>query len=109
MENPTIKVLYTNLGWFIAKVEELPAREIGEPDCALIDTCIWSEIDNSHYHDEDGNHIDAPEDAPKFHVIRFPGKTVSPDTKIAFHSSNIMTIVEPSQALLSEYLITISD
>ena len=108
MENPTIKVLYTNLGWFIAKVEELPAREIGEPDCALIDPCVWSENDTEHYHDAEGNHL-APEDVPPFHVTRFPGKTVTPDTKIAFHSSNIMTIVEPSQALLSEYLITISD
>lgn len=108
MDNLPIKVLYTKLGMFISKIEELPGNDIGEPDCLLTDPCVWSHNDVDHYHDAEGNHV-APEDAPPFHVIRFPGKTVTADTKLAFHSSNIYTIVEPTQALVSEYLIAISD
>lgn len=109
MDNLPIKLLYTKLGTFISKIDELPGRDIGEPDCLLTDPCFWNYGDDGHYHDEDGNHTDPPEDAPKFTVIRFPGKEVSPDTQMAFHSSNIYTILEPSQALVSEYLIAISD
>ena len=108
MDNLQIKVLYTKLGTFISKIDELPGRDIGEPDCLLTDPCVWAHNDPNHYHDAEGNHV-APEDVPPFHVIRFPGKSVSEDTQIAFHSSNIYTIVEPTQALVSEYLITISD
>lgn len=108
MDNPEIKVLYTQLGCFISKIDELPGRDIGEPDCLLTDPCVWDHNDIDHHHDADGNHV-APEDAPQFIVRRFPGKSVSSDTQIAFHSSNIYTILEPTQALVSEYLITISD
>ena len=108
MENPPIKILYTVLGTFISKIEELPGRDIGEPDCALIDPCMWDFNHHAHAHDENGNHIES-DDVPKFIVERFPAKIASPDRKLAILSSNIYTMAEPSQALLSEYLIAISD
>jgi len=108
MDNLPIKILYTKMAVLIAKVEELPGNNIGEPDCILIDPCHWDFSSVPHEHDEDGNHI-GEDDPLDFTVRRFPGKMASEDTKLAFHSSNIYTILEPTQALVSEYLITISD
>jgi len=108
MNDTTIKIIYWQLGWFIAKIQELPGREIGEPDCLLIDPCVWNENQIDHHHhegDEDHNH-DA---IPKFLIARFPGKLASPDTRMAISSSNILSIMDPSPALLSEYLVAISD
>jgi len=107
MTDLPIKVVYTSIGKFIAKLQELPEREIGEPDCALIDCCVWEEQHATHRHDEEGNHIEGDEGG--FVCVRFPGKSVSPDTNIVMHSSNFLTIVEPTKELVAEYLITISD
>ena len=103
MENLPIKILYTKMACLIAKVDELPGRDIGEPDCLLVDPCHW-DFSDGHDPDEEGNHIER-----EFNVMRFPGKSATLDTKIAFHSSNIYAIMEPTQALVSEYLIAISD
>lgn len=105
MDDTTIKLVFTSFGWLVAKIEELPGREIGEPDCLLIDTCVWSEVHQHHHDDEDHKH-DAD---PQFIVARFPGKSASADTRIAISSSNIFTIMDPTPALVSEYLIAISD
>ena len=109
MDDTTIKLIFTNLGWLIAKIEELPGRDIGEPDCMLIDPCTWMHgtLDHGHSHDDDSDH-DHSQD-PLFTVIRFPGKDASLDTRIAISSSNIFTIMDPTPALVSEYLVTISD
>jgi len=40
---------------------------------------------------------------------RFPGKGITPDTKLAISSVNILTLVTPDNKLLSEYLVFISD
>ena len=107
MDDTTIKLIYSQMGWFISKIEELPGRDIGEPDCLLIDPCVWSEEEVHHHHGDDENHKDHPDF--QFIVQRFPGKNASSDTRIAISSSNIFTIVDPSPALLSEYLVAISD
>lgn len=103
MENLPIKILYSKIGALISKIDELPGRDIGEPDCLLLDPCYW-DFGGGHDHDEEGNHIER-----EFQVMRFPGKSATLDTKIAIHSSNIYAIMEPTQSLVSEYLIAISD
>ena len=107
MTDLPIKVVYTTMGQFIAKVQELTDRELGEPDCALIDCCVWEEKLAFQEHDEEGNHI--THEHGGFICMRFPNKTVTDDRSIVMHSSNFLTIVEPTQALVSEYLVTISD
>ena len=107
MTDLPIKVVYTTMGQFIAKIQELPGRDIGEPDCALIDCCVWEEKLGFHGHDEEGNHIE--QEHGGFICMRFPNKTVTDERTIVIHSSIVLTIVEPTQALVSEYLIAIAD
>lgn len=90
----TIRViLLKDGGVLISKVEEIGGADIGEPDCLLTDP-VW-------YNDE------VEEMAEGFK--RFPGKRITPDTKLAISSDNILTLVSPDNKLLSEYLVFISD
>ena len=90
----TIRVLLlTNGKVLISKVEEIGGADIGEPDCLLTDP-VW-------YNDE----VEELTEGFK----RFPGKRVTPDTKLAISSDNILTLVAPDNKLLSEYLVFISD
>ena len=77
----------------VTKLEEVPGAEIGEPDCAMIDPVI--------YDTTVGELTKA--------LSRFPGKHITPDTKMAILSDNILTMVKPAATLLSEYLIVIGD
>ena len=76
----------------VSKIEELPAAEIGEPDCLLIDAVIY----------------DDTADLDKC-MVRYPSRRLTSETKFALSSDNILTIVAPDSKLLSEYLIAISD
>ena len=109
MADQPIKLIFTSLGWFIAKIEELPGRDIGEPDCLLIDVCTWSYNLNWNPDENGGVEHEEAHGITEFNVIRFPGKSASPDNRMAISSSNIFTIMDLSPALLSEYLVAISD
>ena len=90
----TIRVLVLQNGKIlVSKLEEMPGADIGEPDCLLTDP-VW-------YNDE----VEELTEGFK----RFPGKRVTPDTKLAISSDNILTLVAPDNKLLSEYLVFISD
>jgi len=77
----------------VTKLQEVAEHEIGEPDCVMIDPVIFDE---------------SVEDITKA-MKRFPGKRITPDTKMAILSDNILTMVTPDNKLLSEYLIVIGD
>ncbi len=90
----TIRVLLLKDGRvLVSKVEEIGGADIGEPDCLLTDP-VW-------YNDEVGDIIEG--------FKRFPGKRITPDTKMAISSDSILTLVAPDNKLLSEYLVFISD
>ena len=90
----TIRVLVLQNGKIlVSKLEEMPGADIGEPDCLLTDP-VW-------YNDE----VEEMTEGFK----RFPGKRITPDTKLAIASDNILTLVAPDNKLLSEYLVFISD
>ena len=89
-----IRVLILKDGRIIvAKIEEVPSHEIGEPDCAMIDPVLYDptigELSKA--------------------LTRFPGKAITKDTKMAILSDNILTMVTPDTKFLAEYLVTISD
>jgi hypothetical protein len=86
-------LLLTNGKVLISKIEEIAGADIGEPDCRLIDP-VW-------YNDE----VEEMTEGFK----RFPGKRITPDTKLDISSDNILTLVAPDNKLLSEYLVFISD
>ena len=77
----------------VTKIQEVAGQEIGEPDCVMIDPVIY----------------DTSNDELEKALSRFPGKNVTADTKMAIHSDNILTMVQPAAKLLSEYLIVIGD
>ena len=77
----------------VTKIQEIAEHEIGEPDCVMIDPVIFD---------------DTVEDLEKS-MKRFPGRRVTPDTKMVIHSDTILTMVTPDNTLLSEYLVVISD
>jgi len=77
----------------VTKLQEVPEHELGEPDCVMIDPCLYDP---------------SVEDMEKA-LSRFPGKTVTADTKMAILSDNILTMVAPASKLHSEYLIIIGD
>ena len=77
----------------VTKLEEVPDHEIGEPDCVMIDPVLY-DPNNSELADS---------------LTRFPGKVITPDTKMAILSDNILTMVTPDTKLLAEYLVTIGD
>lgn len=78
---------------FVAKLQEVQGNEIGEPDCAMIDPVLYN-----------------PEE-PSIEncMVRFPDRRLTDDRKMAILSDNILTIVTPSNTILSEYLVVISD
>ena len=78
---------------FVTKLQEVQGNEIGEPDCVMIDPVL-----------------DNPEE-PEIEkcMVRFPERRLTDDTKMAILSDNILTMVNPSNTLLSEYLVVISD
>ena len=89
-----IRVLLLKDGRIIVtKLQEVAEHEIGQPDCVMIDPVIFDE---------------SVEDITKA-MKRFPGKRITPDTKMAILSDNILTMVTPDNKLLSEYLIVIGD
>ena len=89
-----IRVLLLKDGRIIVtKLQEVAEHEIGQPDCVMIDPVIFDES------------VDDITKAMK----RFPGKRITPDTKMAILSDNILTMVTPDNKLLSEYLIVIGD
>ena len=89
-----IRVLLLKDGRIIVtKLEEVLEHEIGEPDCVMIDPVLFDQSNS---------------DLEKA-LTRFPGKHVTPDTKMAILSDNILTMVAPDTKLLAEYLVTISD
>jgi|14_taG_2_1085336.scaffolds.fasta_scaffold41874_3 hypothetical protein len=89
-----IRVLLLKDGRIIVtKLEEVIEHEIGEPDCVMIDPVLFDESNS---------------DLEKA-LTRFPGKHVTPDTKMAILSDNILTMVTPDTKLLAEYLVAISD
>ena len=77
----------------VTKLQEVPEHEIGEPDCVMIDPCLYDQ------------NVEDMEKA----LSRFPGKMVTADTKMAILSDNILTMVTPAAKLHSEYLIVIGD
>lgn len=77
----------------VTKLEEVPEHEMGEPDCVMIDPVLYDT---------------SVEDVEKA-LSRFPGRTITVDTKMIIHSDNILTMVSPAAKLHSEYLILISD
>ena len=89
-----IRVLLLKDGRIIVtKLEEVLEHEIGEPDCVMIDPVLFDQSNS---------------DLEKA-LTRFPGKHVTPDTKMAILSDNILTMVAPDTKLLAEYLVAISD
>ena len=76
----------------VTKIKEVAEYEIGEPDCVMIDPVVYS-----------------PGQPLEKSMTRFPGREVTPDTKMAILSDNILTMVEPESKLLAEYLIAIAD
>lgn len=92
--NDIIKVLLLKDGrTIVTKIQEVPEHEIGEPDCVMIDPVIFDE---------------SVEDITKA-MSRFPSRVLTADTKMAILSDNILTMVTPTNTLLSEYLVTIGD
>jgi hydroxymethylpyrimidine/phosphomethylpyrimidine kinase len=91
MDDTTIRVLFLKTGMIlVSKIEEIVEREIGEPDCLLIDPVVFddsAELEKS--------------------MTRFPSKKITPDTKMAISSDCILTMVTPDNVLLSEYLVAI--
>ena len=77
----------------VTKIQEVAEHEIGEPDCVMIDPVIY----------------DTSEADLNKALSRFPGVHVTPDTKMAILSDNILTMVTPSSKLHAEYLVTIGD
>lgn len=93
MDDTTIRVLFLKTGQIlVSKVEEIVEREIGEPDCLLIDPVTF----------DDSLELEKA-------MKRFPGKKYTPDKKMAISSDCILTMVTPDNKLLSEYLVAISD
>lgn len=89
-----IKVLILKDGrYIVTKIKEVPDHEIGEPDCVMIDPVLL-----------DPNEEDLTEA-----MTRFPGREITDDTKMAISSDNILSMVSPTNTLLSEYLVAISD
>jgi len=113
----------------VSKIKELSPQEIGEPDCLLIDPCAiyyplasnvvkflggsshsHSHGDHSHSHgDHEHTHDKSPEEEHGFALCRSYPKNILADYRMPISSANILTILEPSSAVVSEYLITISD
>ncbi len=77
----------------VTKLEEVADHDIGEPDCVMIDPVLY---DSSAEDYKDG-------------LTRYPGVSITSDTKMAIGSDNILTMVTPTTALLAEYLVTIGD
>ena len=121
-------VVLSNETPLVTKIQELPGREIGEPDCLLIDPCglyftaadnvnrlMGGAHDHEHEHDhdhEDGHHhhhTQTPEREQGFALSRYMPKKILADCRMPISSANILTILEPSPAVVSEYLVTISD
>jgi len=89
-----VKVLLLKDGRIIVtKIKEVADNEIGEPDCVMIDPVLYDE---------------SVSDLTQA-LTRFPGRVITPDTKMAILSDNILTMVTPDNKLLSEYLVVISD
>lgn len=118
-----IKIVVLNDGNpLVTKIQELPGRDIGEPDCLLIDPCglYFPAADNvqefmmgsphHHHHDHDGeDHKHSHEQEQGFALSRYMPKKFLADCRMPISSANILTILEPSPLIVSEYLITISD
>lgn len=123
-------VVLSNETPLVTKIQELPGREIGEPDCLLIDPCglyfvgadnvsrlVYGDHTHKHEHEheheqEDGHHHhpnQTPEQEQGFALSRYMPKKLLADCRMPISSANILTILEPSPALVSEYLVTISD
>ena len=114
-------VVLTDGNPLVAKIQELPGRDIGEPDCLLIDPCgiYYPAADNiqefmgggpHHHHDEhDHEHTHSHEQEQGFALSRYIPKKLLADCRMPISSANILTILEPSPVVVSEYLITISD
>ena len=76
----------------VSKVAEGSPSEIGDPDMILVDPVLYNEsveLEKS--------------------MSRFPGKHLTNVTKMEIHSDNILVMVKPTNKLLSEYLVAISD
>ena len=125
--NDIIKVivLTANESIIIAKVKELTPQEIGEPDCLLIDPVklmydLEDEIPGfkrrypKEVYDHHGEKIEDPTE-PKLpdEYVYLMGRYISThfvdNYEMAISSANILTMVDPSPTLLSEYLVFISD
>ena len=77
----------------LSKLEPLTEIDIGEPDYAMIDPALYDESE---------------QDLSKA-FRRFPGRHVTDSTRIVFHSDSLLSMVEPTNKLLAEYLVFIGD
>lgn len=95
MEDYTTCVIILKSGLIlVSKIHprETDEFEIGEPDMVLIDPVSFDEsveIEKS--------------------MKRFPGKHLTNVTKMEIHSDNALVMVKPTNKVVSEYLVTISD
>ena len=87
----TIEVILLKDGrTLISKVEALTPTEIGHPDCLLIDPVLYN-----------------GEEPLEKALTRFPGAHLTDDNQMRMHSDFILTMVTPTNKLLSEYLVAI--
>lgn len=91
--NDLVRVLVLKDGRvLVSKVRAAQDNQIGEPDCVMIDPVLYNE----------------KETLPQA-LSRFPGKHLTDVTEMEIHSDNILVFVKPTNKLLSEYLVAISD
>lgn len=90
----TFVVILENGMTFVAKPLPAEAQEIGEPDCIMKDAALVTGTDDMEWKDR---------------LSRYPSRSLTKDREFRIHSDKILTIVAPTNELLSEYLVAISD
>ena len=79
-ENPIQVLLLTNQTILISEIDEVLA-DIGQPDCKLINTCVIIDGKVSKWMSE-----------------------LTPNTQMFMSSEKILTLLDPSEHILEEYL-----
>ena len=79
---------------FLGKPTVLEEPMIGDADCLMKETFMVVGDDSMEIKDR---------------LVKYPNQTLSRNKEFRLHSDKILTIVEPSNQLLSEYLVANSD